>query len=358
MELENRIANLRVGTGKFLYGHGAVHSLSSEILMLGGRPFFIGGPTTLPLLMNNCRNELLERGIDPVCCTLDGACTRNRAHVYAEAAKENGCTVIVGVGGGKCMDQAKAVATVGEMNIITVPTSIATCAAVASVCIMYHDDGTPDGSLQMNKTPDVVIADTDLIATAPKRTLAAGIFDSIAKLPEVLHNRTVNSYKDCSLEKYICVINSQVIYDVLMGEGRKVYDLGLESGRFTDVILTNLLHTAVVSGFSCGVDQLALAHGLYDFMRRSFTQEAEGILHGEIVAVGILMQLKFNQMNPHYINEVRELMQHMKIPTKLSEIGFTTNESNIRLLLDYLIPATALTAADEPRLREAITEIC
>ena len=93
-------------------------------------------------------------------------------------------------------------------------------------------------------------------------------------------------------------------------------------------------------------------------MRRSFTQEAEGILHGEIVAVGILMQLKFNQMNPHYINEVRELMQHMKIPTKLSEIGFTTNESNIRLLLDYLIPATALTAADEPRLREAITEIC
>ena len=59
-------------------------------------------------------------------------------------------------------------------------------------------------------------------------------------------------------------MNSRAIYEFLMGEGPRVYDQGLASGRFTDVILTNLLHTSVVSGFSCGVNQLALAHGLYD----------------------------------------------------------------------------------------------
>ncbi len=357
MELNNSYADLRVGTGKFLYGHGCISKLAPEILARGGKPFFIGGPTTLPLLMGICGDSLRDAGITPELRTLTGACTRARAAEYAAGAKAAGCTVLVGVGGGKCMDQAKAAATVGGMELINVPTSVATCAAAASVCIMYNDDGAPDGSLQMTRTPDVVIADTDVIATAPRRTLAAGIFDSIAKLPEVIHNRKIESYRDCPVEKYICVVNSQAIYDVLMGEGPKVYDQGLDSGRFTDIILTNLLHTGVVSGFSCGVDQLALAHGLYDFMRRSFTKEAAGVMHGEIVAVGILMQLKFNEMDQSYVDEVRSLMEHMNLPTTLRQIGFEPTDANIRLLLDYLIPSTALTVQDEPRLLEAIGQI-
>ena len=195
-------------------------------------------------------------------------------------------------------------------------------------------------------------------ATAPKRLLAAGIFDSLAKLPEVVHNTQIESYQDCTLEKYICTVNSRAIYEFLMGEGPRVYDQGLASGRFTDVILTNLLHTSVVSGFSCGVNQLALAHGLYDFLRRSFTAQAAHLLHGEIVAVGILMQLKFNRMADAYVLGVRRLMAHMQLPTRLPDLGFEPTPENLQLLVDYLLPATGLSPADEPRLRAAIAEIC
>lgn len=243
------------------------------------------------------------------------------------------------------------------MDLICVPTSVATCVASSSVCIMYHEDGTPDGSVAMEKEVDVVIADTRIIATAPRRTLAAGIFDSIAKLPEVVHNRRIESYRDCDLEKYICTINSQGIYDFLMGEGANVYDNGLASGRMTDVILTNLLHTSVVSGFSCGVNQLALAHGLYDCVRRSFTREAAHMLHGEIVAVGVLMQLRFNEMEPEYIQNVRVLMAHMGLPVTLRQLGIPTTEKTVEILTDYLIGATGLTDADVPRLRNAMLEI-
>ena len=188
--------------------------------------------------------------------------------------------------------------------------------------------------------------------------LAAGIFDSLAKLPEVVHNTQIESYQDCTLEKYICTVNSRAIYEFLMGEGSRVYDQGLASGRFTDVILTNLLHTSVVSGFSCGVNQLALAHGLYDFLRRSFTAQAAHLLHGEIVAVGILMQLKFNRMADAYVLGVRRLMAHMQLPTRLPDLGFEPTPENLQLLVDYLLPATGLSPADEPRLRAAIAEIC
>ena len=125
----------------------------------------------------------------------------------------------------------------------------------------------------------------------------------------------------------------------------------------TDLILTNLLHTSVVSGFSCGVNQLALAHGLYDCVRRSFTREAADMLHGEIVAVGVLMQLKFNGMPDAYVAEVRALMRHMHMPLTLAGLGIEPSKENINILMDYLIPATALTEADRPRLADAMKVI-
>lgn len=358
MELENTTVNLRVGVGKFFYGHGCIRQLAAEVMRLGGRPLVIGGPTAVKLVLGLCEKAFAAAGVEPAVRVHTGACSRGWAERYKQDAHASGCTLILGVGGGKCLDLAKCAATFAGLDLICVPTSVATCVASSSVCIMYHDDGSPDDSVAMDKEVDVVIADTDVIATAPRRLLAAGIFDSLAKLPEVVHNTKIDSYRDCTLEKYICTVNSQAIYDFLMGEGPRVYDLGLASGRFTDVILTNLLHTSVVSGFSCGVNQLALAHGLYDFLRRSFTKEAAHMLHGEIVAVGILMQLKFNRMDDAYVLGVRELMAHMELPTRLSQLGMEPTPENLRLLVEYLIPATALSPADEPRLREAIDEIC
>ena len=358
MELENQTVCLRVGVGKFLYGHGCIRALGDEVVRLGGKPLIIGGPTTNPLVLGLTEEDFRGKGIHPVVYTLEGACSKNNARMLLKMAEENGCTVILGVGGGKCLDLAKCTAAYAGMDLINVPTSVATCAASSAVCIRYDDTGAPDGSVQMEKEVDVVIADTDVIATAPRRTLAAGIFDSIAKLPEVLHNLTVSSYRDCILEKYICVVNSQAIYDFLIHEGPKVYDLGAASGRLTDVILTNLLHTSVVSGFSLGVDQLALAHGFYAFMRCAYTREAAHILHGELVALGILMQLKFNRMEGQYIDEVRATMKHMGLPTTMREACFDPTEENVQHLVEYLVSVTALSAADESRLREAIALVC
>ncbi len=358
MELEHTTVNLRVGVGKFFYGHGCIRELAAETARLGGKPLVIGGPTAVKLILGLCEAEFRAAGVTPLVRVHTGACSRTWAGRYKEEALQNGCTLILGVGGGKCLDLAKCAATFAGLDLICVPTSVATCVASSSVCIMYHDDGTPDGSVAMSKEVDVVIADTDVIATAPKRLLAAGIFDSLAKLPEVVHNTQIESYQDCTLEKYICTVNSRAIYEFLMGEGPRVYDQGLASGRFTDVILTNLLHTSVVSGFSCGVNQLALAHGLYDFLRRSFTAQAAHLLHGEIVAVGILMQLKFNRMADAYVLGVRRLMAHMQLPTRLPDLGFEPTPENLQLLVDYLLPATGLSPADEPRLRAAIAEIC
>ena len=78
------------------------------------------------------------------------------------------------------------------------------------------------------------------------------------------------------------------------------------------------------------------------------------MLHGEIVAVGMLMQLKFNEMDASYISDVRALMEHMQLPVTLRQLGITPSAENLNILMDYLIPATALTQDDRPRLQMAL----
>lgn len=357
MSFSPQYSKLRVGVGKFFYGPGCIEVLAQEVLRLGGRPLIIGGPKSVRIVIDRCDDSFKSAGIQTVIQVHEGACTRKVAKEYQQIAAQNDCTLIIGIGGGKCIDLAKCTATFADMDLINVPTSVATCCASSSVCIMYSESGKPDGSVPMNKEPDVVIADTDIISTAPKRMLAAGMFDAIAKLPEVIHNLRIESYRDSSLEKYICTVNSRAIFDFLTSESINVYDKGVDSGRFTDVILTNLLHTSIVSGFSLGLDQLALAHGLYDFMRRSFTEQAEHIMHGEIVAVGVIMQMYFNKANQEQIDKAYSLMEHMSMPLNLPQIGFEPTKNNIQLLLDYLIPNTSISPDNLPKLKDAIEKL-
>ena len=352
----NSYMNLRVGTGKFFIDKDAINALPAELKRLGGKAMIIGGPSSTDKILSLFPSLGLNQN-EHVIHRHTGACSRNWAQKYADEAHENNCTLIIGVGGGKCIDLAKCTSTFSDLPLINIPTSVATCVASSSVCIMYTDEGKPDGSVAMKKEVDVCIADTEIIGTSPKRTLAAGIFDSIAKYPEVIHNKTITSYKDCDLEKYICTINGKAIYDFLIGVCEEVIAKGTASPRFRDVVLTNLLHTSVVSGFSYGVNQLAIAHGYYDFMRREFTKEAAPYLHGELVAVGILAQMAFNGESVYEIDKLRTLMKKFDMPTSLKETGFRETEENIKLFIDYLIANTGLDETYKDALAFAIKTI-
>lgn len=347
--MEQETLVYKVGTGRFICGNGVIADLEQETCHYG-KALIIGGPKSVGIVSEHIKIESLG-----IVYKHEGECSRNHALRYSKIAKEKDCSVIIGIGGGKCIDLAKCVATYGDMPIITVPTSIATCAATSAVCIMYTDNGASDGSVPMNREVDVCIADYEIIAGAPRRLLAAGMLDSLAKLPEVIHNLKIHTYKDCGLAKYICNGNSRIIWEYIMGEGWDLYHKEKRPEDFADVILTNLLHTSVVSGFSVGSGQLALAHGLYDFMRRVYTQESYDVLHGEIVGVGLIMQMYYNGNTESQIGELRNFMEGMGMPLTLTDIQFPHSENSRRSLVDYLCENTQV--ADREQLENALSRI-
>jgi glycerol dehydrogenase len=59
----------------------------------------------------------------------------------AASASENGADAIVGIGGGKTIDAAKAVAHPAGLPLVVVPTIASTDAPTSSLSVVYDEDG-------------------------------------------------------------------------------------------------------------------------------------------------------------------------------------------------------------------------
>lgn len=341
------ISALKVGCGKFFHGKDMIQLLPGEVKRLGGRALIVGGVNGLGKVMEAAKQLLDQAELTYLTMTHTDFCTVDWAKHYAQTAQENGCTVLVGCGGGKCIDVIKAASVFSGLPVITVPTSIATCVATSMVAIMYNEKGQRVPDIKLEKEVDVCIADVDLIGSAPARTLAAGILDSMAKYPESLHQKPIQTYRDCSLTEYIQLTNARGLWEFLMGEARGLYDEGVNSSRFKDAVLTNLLHTSIVSGFADGSGQLAIGHATYDYMRTYNTENSLRYLHGELVAVGILVQMRYNHDAEEDIQAVVELMRYMHMPTTLKEVEYDTAESSLQALADAICGGCDVTKPDE-----------
>lgn len=76
---------------------------------------------------------------------------------------------IVGIGGGKTLDTAKATAHYLAKPVLILPTLASTDAPCTAISVIYNDDDTFNRYLFLSKNPDVVLADTQILAEEPVR---------------------------------------------------------------------------------------------------------------------------------------------------------------------------------------------
>ena len=87
--------------------------------MLGGRPLILWGPHVKEIVAGSVEKSIQEAGMEMVDVVFQGeATTEERARV-GQIAREARADVTVGIGGGKVLDVAKAVAVDAETKMVS-----------------------------------------------------------------------------------------------------------------------------------------------------------------------------------------------------------------------------------------------
>lgn len=357
----------KFGAGRYIQQRQALETIPEEVGRLGKKPYIIAGPRAWAATEGRIEKVLKEAGIAFELSVYPGQNTYEKAKEHAAKAIEAGCDVIMGVGGGRIMDQSKAAAYYGglelslprgHMPVMQVPTSIATCAAFAPLSVMYTEEGASLGSLRYNFEMDAIIVDMDVIAAEPSRYVASGILDGMSKMVEMqnghdnidIENFDVGLVTAFTLAKYTMETyrnrGMQAVQDVAEGRLTKAVE---------DIAYLNIAVAGIISGCSKGFGQTALGHECYELIRTHFTQEAKDFIHGEIVAVGQCMQLSFNGQEDQ-IPALREMMKTFHMPLTLKDIGIEPTAENVEKLYQdlYHSPFVKDCPEEAERLRRAM----
>lgn len=349
----------KFGAGRYLQGENILEKAGKEILRVGKKAFVIAGPVALSLTQARLEQGFAQTDLTYLFESYNGPCSHEKGKAAAAFVREQGFDVIVGVGGGRIMDLSKVIAYYSLLPVINIPTSIATCAAFTPLSVMYTEDGAALGSLRYEFEISAVLVDMDIIIHEPPRYVSAGILDAMAKLIEIKNGHPVITLEDFPVDLYTSYTLAEYTYRELLRLAKTAYRDVAEhtlTKAVKDVTYINIAVTGMISGISKGFGQSAIGHEIYERTRTYFTKEAKDYLHGEIVAVGLLAQLYYNQ-TPEKVPEFKALMQEMGMPASLQDIGVAPSDENLLLLKKGLLESPYIhpqTPENVARLTEAL----
>jgi glycerol dehydrogenase-like iron-containing ADH family enzyme len=313
------------------------------IAAFGKKALIIAGRRALEAVKPSFISSLEDSGVSYSILEFGGKVTTGEIEIFTKAAAKEQADVIIGVGGGKVLDISKTVG--GELGIpvVAVPTIAATCASWAAVTVLYDDQGRCSGYILNARSPELVLADTNVLASAPKRYLASGIGDTIVKWYETVVN--INEEPN-GLDIRIATQTAKLALDRLNLYALQAYQ-SAGTGEVTPAFIETVDAVIALAGLAGTLQgstaRAAIAHSIHN----SLTQfpETMNTLHGEKVAFGLLTQVVLEERAEDEVNRLAILLHKLGLPITLKELGIDQDPASI-----------AVEIAKGVQLREGSTE--
>lgn len=315
-------------------------SLAAATCRIFGAPGrYVQGPGVLALLPSLLREFevrkplwLADRFVQGLLCeqlplllaanwhTFQGECTAAEVEAVARTVEALDCDVIIGVGGGKAIDTAKAAQIATRTRIFAVPTVASTDAPISRLAILHTEDHRVDELRTMRSNPDLVVVDSAILARAPRRYFVAGLGSALSKPFEMAHCRAVNGVNFYQgRPAHVMPMLGEACFDTLMcdtGEALQAVARGRPNAAFERVLEASML----LSGLAFENGGLSVAHALQ--LGLSVVPDLQGSLMGERVAFGLMVQLilEGDAARPH-IERLLPYYRMTGLPTSLETLG-------------------------------------
>jgi glycerol-1-phosphate dehydrogenase [NAD(P)+] len=280
----------------------------AQRLGLSGSALIIAGQKSCEIAGKKVRDLLQQAGMN-VDTLLVKTVTYKEILTVEERIKEWKPRVLIGVGGGTKIDAAKLSASRQGIPFVSVPTTLSHD-GIASPLASVKGLGKPYSV--MAQAPLAIIADTDIIAQAPWRSVISGCGDAIAKFTAVKDWRLAHIEKNEYYGEYAASL--ALMSATLVIENAKLIQPGNEEGL--RVLLEALISCGVamsIAGSSrpCSGSEHLFNHAL-DMIK------CPHAMHGEQCGVGSILSAYLYKAN---WKRIRDGLKQIGAPTTASELG-------------------------------------
>ncbi|MFW5402291.1 iron-containing alcohol dehydrogenase family protein [Yersinia sp. 1252 StPb PI] len=274
---------------------------------------------------------------------LPGDCTRTAIDALVVQAQQLGSELILGVGGGRVLDSAKAVGeTLGQLPVITLPTIAATCAAWSPISVIYDEAGAHIGPLSLTRLPVWVLVDSQTIARTAPRYLNAGIVDALAKWYEFL------PYLRKGDDGLALILKSQVAkqaLDTFNTYGQQA--IAANQRQEVSVALRKVIDAVIAlaglaNSMADDIPRIGIAHAIHNSMTR--LPELHHWLHGEKVGFGLVVQSFIEHEQEADRDELLSLLHRFGCPLTLEDLGFKHNDEQVKKIAKGVVIAPHIAA--------------
>lgn len=333
---------------RYVQGRDATLILGTEMVKLG-----IGGKT-LVLASSSARNLLTavwkqtfsNAEIDFSIELFSGECSRREIARVVKIAIDMKAEVIVGAGGGKVLDAARAVACELQLPVVNCPTAASSDAPCSALSVVYSEKGEFETYLFYKRNPDLVLVDTAVVAKAPPRLLSSGMGDALATWFEA---KTVIDARKSNQVGGATTISAQALaklcYETLLADGRAALT-AVEHGLVTPALERIVEANTLLSGLGFESGGLAIAHSVHNGL--TTVKETHAFMHGEKVAFGLIVQLIAEGKPQSVIDEVLDFSHSVNLPITLQEVGLKHPSYDVAMQIAERSVAEGETAHNEP----------
>ena len=304
---------------RYIQGEDTLFENAKQILNLGNHPILLCDNTVYQIVGKKFQSHLSRYGFHVLHVNFNGEASDNEINRVVALAEKEGADLVIGLGGGKTIDSAKAIADLLEVSVVIAPTIASTGAPISALSVIYTEEGAFEKYIFYSKNPELVLVDSKVIAQAPKRLLASGIADGLATWVEARAVMQSNGLTMLGQRQSLAGIAiAKKCEETLFADGLQALaacEAQVVTPALEHIIEANTLLSGV--GFESG--GLATAHAVHNGFT-ALTGEIHHLTHGEKVAYGTLTQLFLENRPKEEIDKYIHFYQALNLPTTLKDM--------------------------------------
>lgn len=288
-------------------------------LGLEGPVLVAAGRSARRLLEDTWRQTFGDAGYAYEVFDFGGECSLVEIARMEQTARHFKAATIVGAGGGKVLDAARAAAAGLGLPVVNCPTVASSDAPCSALSVIYTEEGVFQEYRFYKRNPDLVLVDTTIVAQGPPRLLAAGMGDALATWFEAKtcvagHVRNMRGGGSTASALRL----AELCYRTLIEDGRDAMR-ALQLKAVTPALERIVEANTLLSGLGFESSGLAAAHAVHNGLTAA--AGTRKYFHGEKVAFGTLVQLVLEGASRTQFREVIAFSKEVGLPVTLAEIG-------------------------------------